>query len=117
MRWFDSRFCRPGGSHCRRCRDAGEIGAWWRTEKRRHFDLPDGDWDCPHGLPWGWRPQPGLGDAVEWALDKTGVGPVYKAVHRRLTGRPCGCARRKATLNRWGRQVRRWLRRVRLWLG
>ncbi len=69
------------------------------------------DWlyDRGYGVPDRDR---GLGDTVEALLDATGVGPAYKAVHRRLTGRPCGCARRKATLNRWGRRAGKWLGQV-----
>ncbi len=42
---------------------------------------------------------PGLGDRVEALLNATRIGPVYQRLHRRLTGRPCGCGKRKRWLN------------------
>lgn len=41
-----------------------------------------------------------LGDKIEKVLKATGVVAVVKAVERK-TGRSCGCAARKAWLNRW----------------
>lgn len=40
-----------------------------------------------------------LGDRIEAALKAVGVHQAVKAIERR-TGWNCGCARRKATLNR-----------------
>jgi hypothetical protein len=42
----------------------------------------------------------GLGDTVERVLDATGIGPVAKKVITRITGKPCGCDRRRDQLNR-----------------
>lgn len=41
-----------------------------------------------------------LGDRVEAALKAVGVQQAVKALER-VTGWDCGCARRKAALNRW----------------
>ena len=41
----------------------------------------------------------GLGDTVERALDATGIGPVAKRLITAVTGRPCGCAKRRDFLN------------------
>lgn len=43
-----------------------------------------------------------LGDRVERVLQAVGVQQAVQAVER-LTGWDCGCARRKAALNRWKR--------------
>jgi hypothetical protein len=40
--------------------------------------------------------RPGLGDYVEAALSAVGITPERV---ERITGRPCGCAKRKAWLN------------------
>ena len=71
-------------------------------------DVPD--WPCPHGLPWDLkvsdvsrnvRPADrGLGDTIERVLDATGIGPAAKRIIRRITGKPCGCAKRRDRLNR-----------------
>jgi len=45
---------------------------------------------------------PGLGDYVESVLSKIGITPELVT---RITGRPCGCAKRKAALNRIGRHI------------
>ncbi len=47
-----------------------------------------------------YRPAPrGLGDTVERTLDATGIGPVAKRIITTVTGRPCGCAKRRDFLN------------------
>jgi hypothetical protein len=47
------------------------------------------------------RPQArGLGDTVERMLNVLGIGPVAKKVIHRITGKPCGCDRRRDQLNR-----------------
>jgi hypothetical protein len=47
-----------------------------------------------------YRPVPrGLGDTVERTLDATGIGPVAKKIITTVTGRPCGCAKRRDFLN------------------
>jgi hypothetical protein len=99
--WFETPFCRPGGRHCERCRDTGERGERWREDKRQHFEVPRLWWQCPYGLPWDWRPAEakGLGDMVEDVLNVTRIGPAYKRLHKRVTGRPCGCKKRKRWLN------------------
>ena len=45
-------------------------------------------------------PDRGLGNTVEQVLDATGVGPLAKRVIRGITGKPCGCGRRRDRLNR-----------------
>lgn len=50
----------------------------------------------------GWdirQPSRGLGDTVAKVTHYTGVARVVKAVGR-ITGWPCGCAKRQAKLNR-----------------
>ena len=42
-----------------------------------------------------------LGDRIEVVLKATGIHQAIKAIERR-TGWDCGCARRKAALDRWG---------------
>jgi len=100
-RFTKTAHCRSG-VHCRTCRDR-EGGRRWRRSIAAHFEVPGGiaDFPCPRGRPWGWRPPDrGLGDTVERVLSAMGVGPAYKRLHRRLTGRPCGCAKRRDKLNR-----------------
>jgi hypothetical protein len=43
--------------HCETCRDR-ETGREWRKSLGQYFEVPAGapDFDCPHGLAWGWRP-------------------------------------------------------------
>lgn len=41
-----------------------------------------------------------LGDRIAALAEKTGVAAVVRTVER-VTGRPCGCARRTAALNAW----------------
>ena len=41
----------------------------------------------------------GLGDTIERTLDATGIGPVAKKIITTVTGRPCGCAKRRDFLN------------------
>lgn len=46
------------------------------------------------------RKQPaGLGDTIEAALKPCG-GDWFKRTWKKVTGRPCGCAKRKALLNK-----------------
>jgi len=45
-------------------------------------------------------PARGLGDTVERVLDATGIGPVAKRMITRITGKPCGCDKRRDLLNR-----------------
>jgi len=62
--------------------------------------MPDADWPCPEGRPWGWAGESvGLGDTVEKILTATGIGPAYKKLRLRLTGRPCRCGKRRRRLN------------------
>jgi hypothetical protein len=92
--------CRSGG-HCRTCRDLKD-GRAWRLSLAAAFALPSGtpDFACPHGRPWGYRPPDrGVGDTVERVLRVTGTGPVAKWLIRALTGKPCGCGRRRERLN------------------
>jgi hypothetical protein len=42
----------------------------------------------------------GLGDTVERVLDATGIGPVAKKIITTVTGKPCGCAKRRDLLNK-----------------
>jgi hypothetical protein len=42
----------------------------------------------------------GAGDTIAAALNVTGVGVAAKKVIEAVTGKPCGCAKRQATLNR-----------------
>ena len=46
-------------------------------------------------------PRPGLGDAVAAGLAAVGITPERVA---KVTGRPCGCGKRKQALNRLGRR-------------
>jgi hypothetical protein len=45
-----------------------------------------------------------IGDHLETALKATGIHQTVKAVER-LTGRDCGCAKRKARLNALGQRL------------
>lgn len=45
------------------------------------------------------EPSRGLGDTIAKVTRATGIERAVKAVER-LTGIPCGCERRRATLNR-----------------
>jgi non-homologous end joining protein Ku len=47
---------------------------------------------------------PGLGDRLEAALKATGIHQAVKAVER-LTGKDCGCAKRKRRLNELGERL------------
>lgn len=65
--------------------------------------MPPGapDFTCPHGKAWGYRPPDrGVGDTVERVLDAAGIGPAAKWLILALTGKPCGCGRRRERLNR-----------------
>ena len=99
LRWDTSVHCRDG-VHCRLCRDR-EAGRAWRARLAALYAVPDDDvdWPCPRGRPW-MSPDRGLGDTVEQVLDVTGVGPLAKRVIRGVTGKPCGCGRRRDRLNR-----------------
>jgi hypothetical protein len=46
------------------------------------------------------RPRPGLGDMVAAVLSAVGITPERVSA---VTGRPCGCSKRKKALNDWGR--------------
>lgn len=69
--------------------------------------LPDGahEYDDSHPA-WlaaveKYRPTArGLGDTVERVLDATGIGPLAKRAITAVTGRPCGCAKRRDALNK-----------------
>ena len=41
-----------------------------------------------------------LGDRIAGIAERSGVAAVVRTVER-VTGRPCGCARRTAALNAW----------------
>jgi hypothetical protein len=57
--------------------------------------------ETPRERSRNWQPPAaGLGDTVERVLDATGIGPAYKRAVLRVTGRPCGCGRRRNRLNR-----------------
>ena len=45
-------------------------------------------------------PARGLGDTGERVLDATGIGPVAKTVILAVTGKPCGCDKRRDLLNK-----------------
>jgi len=99
LTWTETAHCRSG-VHCRTCRDR-EGGRPWRAMMARAFVVSSLDWACPQGKAWGYRPPDrGLGDTVERVLDWTGIGPVAKKVIRKVTGRPCRCAKRREQLNR-----------------
>jgi hypothetical protein len=49
-------------------------------------------------------PPSGLGDRIESALKATGIHQAVKAVER-ITGKDCGCAKRKARLNELGQRL------------
>jgi hypothetical protein len=51
--------------------------------------------ECPHYD----GPSRGLGDLVHAVAKVTGVAAVARTVER-VTGRPCGCAQRRAALNK-----------------
>jgi hypothetical protein len=51
--------------------------------------------NCPHYD----GPARGLGDVVHAVAKATGVAALARTVER-VTGRPCGCAARRAVLNR-----------------
>ena len=46
-----------------------------------------------------------LGDHVSDVIERAGGGHVARAVEK-VTGKPCGCAKRRQALNDWHRQVR-----------
>ena len=60
--WTDTEGCSEG-VHCGTCRDRGEAGRKWRASLAAHFALPgrEVDFDCPHGKPWDYRPDPAPG--------------------------------------------------------
>ena len=79
-------------------------GRAWRQSLAARFELPPDapDFTCPHGKAWGYRPPDrGFGDTVERVLHATGISPVAKWLIRALTGKPCGCGRRRNRLNRF----------------
>ena len=47
-----------------------------------------------------------LGDLIERRLGKFGLW--YKRTFKRLTGKDCGCDKRKQRLNEWSRSWRAW---------
>lgn len=100
IRFIDTIHCRSR-VHCRTCRER-DGGRPWRIAMADRFTVPGDvpDWPCPHGLPWGYAPARGLGDTIERVLDATGIGPAAKRIIRRVTGKPCGCAKRRDWLNR-----------------
>ena len=61
---------------------------------------PDGSIDVDETHPA--YPRPGIGDAVAAGLAAVGITPerITKA-----TGKPCGCGKRKRSLNRLGRRL------------
>jgi len=82
--------CRSGAK-CERCRDL-EGDRPWREMILRHFEVPGGevDWECPHGVPWGYYPIRGLGDLVAKIIHVGSFGKIE----------PCdGCKERQAKLN------------------
>ena len=48
------------------------------------------------------RKRRGLGDLVHAGLHAVGITPARVS---RVLGRPCGCGRRRAAWNRWGRRL------------
>jgi hypothetical protein len=50
----DSRACRTE-AHCRTCRDL-DGGRKWRQSRRRAYTIPEDDFPCPLGHPWGYEP-------------------------------------------------------------
>ena len=104
-------------AHCETCRDQ-DAGRAWRRQLAEVYETPLGDdFDCPHGLPWGYRGETalpvaaeqwpawanlvaaratpsdiGVGSTIERELGRVGV--AFKAVLATL-GVPCGCADRR----------------------
>ena len=55
MKLFDSEICRCR-AHCAICRARNEKGAARRAVWAVQYeDVPDTDFDCPHGVPWDTR--------------------------------------------------------------
>jgi len=98
LTWTETAHCRSR-VHCNLCRDR-EGGRLWRKKLSEHFRVPNDevDWVCPYRQTW--NSDRGLGDTVERVLTATGVGPVVKKVIERVTGRPCGCGKRRDAFNR-----------------
>jgi len=111
MDFTETNHCRSG-VHCRTCRHLVD-GRAWRQCLAARFELPPHapDFTCPHGKAWGYRPPDrGVGDTIERVLRATGIGQVAKRLIRALTGKPCGCGRRRVRLNRlmpYGNATRR----------
>jgi hypothetical protein len=47
---------------------------------------------------------PGLGDHLETVFKATGIQRAVKALEA-VTGKDCGCVKRKERLNEWGRKI------------
>ena len=69
---------------CQSCRDTGATGKLWRQVIQQRFDVPERDWECPHGWKWGGKPGFLLG------LKKTlKLGSVIKKTTTALGVKPC----------------------------
>jgi len=90
MEFTETSHCRSG-VHCSRCRDL-EAGRRWRRGIARAFDVPETDWPCPSGKPWGYEGKSrGLGDTVAKIIKRVTRGRL----------KPCvGCKKRQKALNR-----------------
>ena len=73
-RWAftDTERCRSF-EYCQSCRDTGTAGKLWRRIVADRFDVPQPDWNCPHG--WKWGGKPGLGLRIKKIL---GIGTLIK---------------------------------------
>ena len=75
---------------CQSCRDTGATGTLWRKVIASRFDVPNTDWECPHGWKWGGKPgltlalQRGLklGSAIKKTTSALGVVPCKDCVDR-----------------------------------
>jgi len=52
MRNFFTSFHCTSQAHCGTCRWQSEEGRKWRDSIARHYDVPEIDFECPHGKPW-----------------------------------------------------------------
>lgn len=51
MIFFDTTHCRSR-FHCRTCRDRKGITLLRKQMREQHEEFPEGEFDCPEGIPW-----------------------------------------------------------------
>ena len=89
--------------HCTTCRNPAETQ--FRASLADAYKVPhkDGHFDCPMGVPWGYRGGFLLGDFVAKVIKVVTFGLLEK----RKASKRCGCKSRQAKLNKMGSHGRR----------